>query len=450
MDSPRETERPAVARHPKRLRVDALERHAQALLAPSAGGRPAMLAVDLKRGDRARALAQRPDTLEVLATLLDRVESTLRDTDRYAVVSISELWIVLADAPSEAIVRLACRALSDRLSGFYEGRADSGETLTVTVETTVGGAWIDQPITRASGLVESAMRACVAAGRAEDRIAVVRADEDRTSMRARLESRVRRALENNEVEVWYQPQVLLKGRRCESVEALIRWPQPDGSPPPLNPAQLVQTCEEIGLIGELTRRVLNSTLRHLMTWNAMGLRLQVGVNLSALTLEDADFPTQVAQACDTWGVDPSQLLFELTEGSIARNERTTIEFMHRLRELGCALSIDDFGTGYSSFSYLRQFPVHELKIDRAFVRELPQRTADRDIVRVLIEVAHVFGLRALAEGVEDAESVAILEQLGCDAIQGWYFAKAMPAQALPEWLAAHEAATVREAASETA
>jgi sensor c-di-GMP phosphodiesterase-like protein len=110
--------------------------------------------------------------------------------------------------------------------------------------------------------------------------------------------------------------------------------------------------------------------------------------------------------------------------------------MHRLRELGCELSIDDFGTGFSSFAYLRQFPVNELKIDRAFVAGLATEAADRRIVKVLIEMAHAFGLRALAEGVEDAEGVRVLESLGCDMVQGWHFAKAMPAEEVLGWVSA--------------
>jgi EAL domain-containing protein (putative c-di-GMP-specific phosphodiesterase class I) len=232
--------------------------------------------------------------------------------------------------------------------------------------------------------------------------------------------------------------VRLADRRCTSLEALVRWPQPPGAPP-VDTATLVSVCEENGLIGELTRFCVNTALRHQMTWAATGLRPQVAVNLSALTLADASFPTQVAQACDTWGVPPTRLAFELTESSIARNERATLDFMHRLRELGCELSIDDFGTGYSSFAYLRQFPVNELKIDRAFVARLANEPADRRIVKVLVEIAHAFGLRALAEGVEDAETVRELASVGCDLAQGWFFAKAMPGDEVPAWIASLEA-----------
>jgi EAL domain-containing protein (putative c-di-GMP-specific phosphodiesterase class I) len=439
MNSRPESTGDANRRHPKRLRVDALERLAQTMVARGAPP-PGALAIGLQRSDRIRALAGRPDSFEVLATLLDRVEQALRPDDRYAVVSVSEIWVLLADAAGDAIVRLRAAGLRERINGVYAGRSDEGLRASVLIGASVGGAWIGEWPATAADLVASASRALGEARRSEDRIAVVCALEDRGAERSRLEERIRHAIDHGELEVWFQPQVRLQGgQRCESVEALIRWPRQDDGSRPIGPQQVVSVCEETGMIADLTRYVLHSALRHLMAWNAVGLRLTVGVNLSALTLEDASFPDQVAQACATWDVAPSQLLFELTEGSIARNEQTTLDFMHQLRQLGCSLSIDDFGTGYSSFAYLRQFPVNELKIDREFVRELPSRPADRAIARVLIEIAHAFGLQALAEGVEDAESVRILTELGCDAIQGWHFAKAMRGEEIAPWLRAFEA-----------
>jgi EAL domain-containing protein (putative c-di-GMP-specific phosphodiesterase class I) len=432
-------------RHPRRMRVELLERHVFERLKSGDGRRPALLSLGLARGDRMRALTRRPDTMGLLALLLDRVEDTLRPEDRYAVVTVDEIWVVLDDAPGESIVRLAASALRSAIEGFYPGRHDDGTPWSVPVRVSIGGAWIDRPLRAASDLIVSAGRAFAEARGAEDRIVILPASEDQHHSRARLESRVRAALAGNELELWYQPQVQMPGRHCGAVEGLIRWPNQAPDQPNVNPAMLVAVCEETGLIGELTRFNLNTALRNLMTWQSLGIELQVSLNLSARTLEDANFPTMVSQACETWGVDAKALLFELTESSIARNEKTSIEFMRQLRALGCELAIDDFGTGYSSFAYLRSFPVNELKIDRAFIREVTQQVGDRRIVKALIEVAHAFGLRALAEGVEDADAVALLGTLGIDAIQGWYFAKAMPANELPDWLARFNAQGQRAA-----
>ena len=423
------------ARHPRRLRVETLERHMLERTKAADGSRPALLSIGLSRGDRMRALARRPDTMALLAELLDRVEETLREHDRYAVVSVDEIWVVLEDAPSESIVRLAATALRGAIEGFYPGRHDDGTLWSVPVRVSIGGAWVDQPLRPHSDLMLSAGRAFADARGAEDRIVILPASLDRQHSQARLEARVRAAIAANELELWYQPQVRMPARSCGAVEGLIRWPTQDPRAPNINAAMMVSVCEDSGLIGELTRFNLNTALRNLMTWEARGISMQVSLNLSALTLEDATFPTVVSHACETWGVAPSKLLFELTEGSLARNETTSIAFMQRLRDLGCELAIDDFGTGYSSFAYLRNFPVTELKIDQAFIREMAVQATDRRIVKALIDVAHGFGMRALAEGVEDEATVSALADLGIDTIQGWYFAKALPAAELPAWLA---------------
>ncbi|MCX7230172.1 MAG: EAL domain-containing protein [Burkholderiales bacterium] len=435
------------ARHCRRLRVEMLERHLLDRMKARDGGSPALLSIGLSRGDRMRALARRPDTMALLAELLDRVEETLRPGDRYAVVAVDEIWVVIEDAPGESIVRLAASALRGAIEGFYPGRQEDGTPWSVPVRVSIGGAWIDTLLRSHSDLMLAAGRAFAEARGAEDRTVILPASQDQHHSRARLEGRVRAAIAANELELWYQPQVYMPARSCAAVEGLIRWPNQDPRAPNVNPSMLVSVCEESGLIGELTRFNLNTALRNLMTWEAQGISLQVSLNLSALILDDATFPTMVAHACETWGIVPSKLLFELTEGSIARNEKASIEFMNRLRDLGCELAIDDFGTGYSSFAYLRSFPVNELKIDRAFIREMAVKETDRRIVKALIDVAHAFGMRALAEGVEDAPTVSALAHLGVDAIQGWYFAKALPAAELPAWLARFNAQAER--ASET-
>jgi diguanylate cyclase len=432
-------------RHPRRVGVADLERYGVALTDGSAAPASALLAIGLSRSDRVRALSQRPDTLKVLADVLDRIEAALRPDDRYSVVSVEEIWVLLASADAESIVRLAASALRERIQGRYDGQLDDGTSKTVNIEAAIGGAFVDSPGSGAGQLAMVAGQALAAARGTEDRIAIHGTSTDSARVeRAHLEVRIRKALENNELEVWYQPQVRLDTQRCESFEALIRWPQPKGQPP-VSPAFIASICEESGMIGELTRFNVNTALRNLMTWQMRGPAPQVGINLSALTLADASFPSLIAQSCDTWSVAPSRLVFELTEGSIARNEKSTIEFMHRLRELGCGLSIDDFGTGYSSFAYLRHFPVDELKIDRAFVSRLATDAADRRIVKVLIEIAHTFGLQALAEGVEDAATVAVLAELGCNAVQGWHYAKAMPADEAIAWVAAFNARSANPA-----
>lgn len=187
------------------------------------------------------------------------------------------------------------------------------------------------------------------------------------------------------------------------------------------------------MMSQLTQFVLNTSLRHQMFWKTNDVDVAVAINISAQSLADPTFPTQVAQALSTWGADARKLTLELTESSIVQNERTALEFMNQLAELGCHLAIDDFGTGYSSFAYLRQFPLNELKIDQSFVKNIVTEHGDQRIVNALIDLAHTFGMRALAEGIETEEAKTILHDLGCDMAQGYLYAKAMSANKFVSW-----------------
>jgi len=245
------------------------------------------------------------------------------------------------------------------------------------------------------------------------------------------------ALDENELDVHFQPQVELASNRCLSAEALIRWTRADGRS--VDPALIASVCEERGMIGRLTQFVLNTSLRYQTFWKSRGVDIAVSLNLSAVTLSDTSFPDLVAQALDTWGVPGERLALELTESAIVQNEASAIGFMSRLKALGCKLAIDDFGTGYSSFTYLRQFPLDELKIDQSFVRNLATDRGDAQIVRALVDLAHTFDLRALAEGVEDERTLDALRKLGCDRVQGYHFSKALAPRDLPAFVEAFNA-----------
>jgi diguanylate cyclase len=422
-------------RHPKRLPVAELELRARQLAKGGEGPRPAILVLRLNRSDRLRALAQRPDAVAVLLAALDRLDAALRQEDRFAVVAVDEIWVVLSAAGSESILRLAATALRETLSLPFDSSSDDGVAARVTLAPAIGGAWCEdpKPTPSISALLSIAGQACRQSRGSEDRILILSAGSDANrQFRDRIESLLLDALGGNRLEVHFQPQVRLRDWQCPSLEALVRWPQ--NHPDRIEPALIAEICEERGLMMELTRFVLNTTLRQLSQWRTSGQQLRASINLSATTLSERDFPGQVEQACSTWGIKPAQLVFELTESAIARHERATLEFMHRLRDMGCGLAIDDFGTGYSSFAYLRQFPLDELKIDRSFVHRLAHDAADQRIVQAVVDLAHTFGLRALAEGAEDAATVDALRKAGCDAVQGWFVAKALPGAEVSEWV----------------
>ncbi len=310
-------------------------------------------------------------------------------------------------------------------------RRASGDRTVVGLRPVVGVATCEPaPIGDPLELIVLASRAADQAARRDDRVKVLRlvVDED-AQHRDEIERALRVALNDNALDVHFQPQVDLATNRCLSAEALIRWTRPDGQP--VDPGLIASICEERGMIGQLTQFVLNTSLRYQQYWNSRGLDIAVSLNLSAVSLSDAAFPDVVEQALSTWGVPGNRLTLELTESAIVQNEASAVGFMSRLKALGCKLAIDDFGTGYSSFSYLRQFPLDELKIDQCFVRNLVHDRGDAQIVRALVDLAHTFDLHALAEGVEDEQTAAALRAIGCDLVQGYHFSRALAPRDLP-------------------
>ncbi|HRO60046.1 MAG TPA: EAL domain-containing protein [Burkholderiaceae bacterium] len=418
---------------PQRL-LDSLSHHC----ANGTAGRTALLVVELHRSDRLRALAQHASNPYVLAEIARRVQGTLRAGDRYAFVANDELWVLLAHLPDENLVELAARTLRESLLHPIRVQGAGLDRTLVSLSPVLGGAWAGR---RALGdplaMAAAAADACGRARMLEARIRIERFDDDEAGLhRDALERELRAALNGNELDVHFQPQIELASRRCVAVEALIRWTRRDGTS--VSPALVASLCQERGMMDQLTQYVLNNALRNQRQWASQGVDVAVSINLSAAAVSDGRFPLLVAHALSTWRVPGERLTFELTEASILRNEHAAIELMKRLHELGCQLALDDFGTGYSSFSWLRRFPIDELKIDRSFVHELDGAgqigtQGDDRSVRALIDMAHLSGIRALAEGVETAVAQRALVAAGCDRAQGFRFAPGMPAQAFVDW-----------------
>jgi len=429
--SPRPTEagQPALARS-SRLSPGALMQYADTLTL--ARRRSVLLLVSLHRSDRLAALAQANSAREVIAEVMRRVEGMLRSSDRYALASHEEIWVLLVDPPGESLAELAGRTLRGNLMRPIHG-SDSGAGSAVRLNPAVGGAWqpADSP-TDAMNLLAAASEACREAEELESRVKIVTArSESEANHRRQLEQDLRDALFANQFDVHFQPQVSLATGRCTGAEALVRWTRPDGTR--VNPGLIASICEARGLMTQLTLFVMNTTLRHLMAWNSQGIDARVSVNLSAITLADPAFPSLVGHALDTWSIAASRLTLELTETAVVRHEQSAMKFMKEIRERGCGLALDDFGTGYSSFNYLRQFPLTELKIDQSFVRNLADDASDQRIVHALVDLAHTFGMHALAEGVEDERSAQSLRTLGCDLAQGYFFARPMPHGEFTAW-----------------
>jgi EAL domain-containing protein (putative c-di-GMP-specific phosphodiesterase class I) len=205
------------------------------------------------------------------------------------------------------------------------------------------------------------------------------------------------------------------------VEALVRWAHPTRGLLP--PNVFIPLAEQSGLMRDLTRWILDAALARARKWHDAGHTLRLSVNVSVPDLLDLEFPGEVAAALERHSMEPSALVLEVTESSIMSDRVRISDVLGRLGEVGVGLSLDDFGTGYSSLLHLKTLPVSELKIDRGFVAGMGDDTADREIVRATIQLAHNLGLRAVAEGVEDWPTWCALADLGCELIQGYYLAR---------------------------
>jgi len=219
----------------------------------------------------------------------------------------------------------------------------------------------------------------------------------------------------------------------------VRWPHPRRGLIP--PDQFIPLAEQAGLIGPLTRWVVGEALRQCGAWQRAGLPLGVNVNLSATSLRDATLVADIAGLLAAHAVAPATLRLELTESAIITDMAHTATVLARLAALGVGIAIDDYGTGYSSLAYLKRLPIDEIKIDQSFVRHLTTNETDATIVASTIGLGHNLGLRVVAEGAEDAETVTRLAALGCDAVQGYYYSRPLPSRALERWLRQRDVAT---------
>jgi len=247
-----------------------------------------------------------------------------------------------------------------------------------------------------------------------------------------LLSDLRRAVEEDQLVLVYQPKVRIDTGLCDSAEALIRWRHPTRGP--VSPAEFIPFAERTGFIRAITVWVLRHALQQLAQWQQEGVTVSLSVNVSTRDLAQQDLPDLVRALLQTADVTPTQLCLEITEGAIMEDPTRALGALQALHAMGVRLSIDDFGTGYSSLAYLKKLPMDELKIDRSFVRDLDSDADDAAIVRSTVDLAHNMGLRVVAEGVETLSVLQRLRAIGCDEVQGYLFSKPLTASDFGAWL----------------
>ena len=245
------------------------------------------------------------------------------------------------------------------------------------------------------------------------------------------EKELGKAIEANQFVLYYQPKVLLKSGQMISVEALTRWHHPELGV--ISPVHFIPMMETSGLIATMTTKMIDLALDQIRIWREQERNLAVGINVSPAILTNTHLPDMLIQKMRDMNIAPELLNLEITESSLIQNASLSLETLARLKLHGFSLSIDDFGTGYSSMQQLNRIPFSELKIDRSFVSNACNDKNHKAIVEANISLAHKLNMQTVAEGVETLEGWQLLNELNCDQAQGYFIARPMPANEIPQW-----------------
>ncbi|MGC0400127.1 diguanylate cyclase (GGDEF)-like protein [Streptomyces sp. SAI-126] len=393
------------------------------------GARSALMLIDL---DRFRSVN---DTLghlagdRLLLQIADRLRIALPRGAEAARLGGDEFAVLLPVADSTTSATRVARNLVAALSSPLDL-----DGLTLVLEASAGVAVFPDHALDAEGLLRRADVAMYQAKRDRTGVEVYESKRDsNTPDRLGLLGDLRRALDAHEVQLHYQPKVRFDGQ-VAGLEALVRWVHPERGKVP--PDEFIAIAESSGLMPHLTEYVLDTALAQVAEWRAQGLFVPVAVNVSPRDVHTPGFAGSVAARLARHGVPAGALQLEITEHVLLEDPSRAADTLAALTGHGVKMSLDDFGTGYSSLVHLRRLPVSELKIDRSFVAKLAVDTEDAEIVRCTVDLAHSLGLLVVAEGVEDDETWERLRDMGCDAVQGWLVAAAMPPEETTAWLRA--------------
>lgn len=391
--------------------------------------RHALLMLDLDRFKEVNDSLGHHAGDELLVQVGARLRAHLRVDDLLVRLGGDEFAVLLEDAG-----RAEAAAVAGTLSAALAEPFALGD-MAVHSTVSIGVALFPDHGTDLSALLRKADIAMYKAKTSGDLHVYGRADDDGTR-RLFMAEELRTALTGQQLVVHYQPKIDLRTGDVHGVEALVRWEHPTRGL--LYPGAFLDRVEEAGLMRALTRVVLEIVLDQAGAWRTRGRHLTIAVNLSASSLVDVDLPDEIAAMLAVRGLPPAVLQLEITEEFLMADRDRARAILTRLRRSGVQIAVDDFGTGYSSLSYLRDLPIDELKLDRAFVAPMSDDARAAALVASIIGLAHSLDLRMVAEGVESAIAYAALCHLGCDQAQGFYMSKGLPATELDDWLEARQ------------
>lgn len=393
------------------------------------GAQGALIYVDLDNFKRVNDTAGHGHGDELLRVVAQRLGSCCRGEDMVARLGGDEFAVVVRDGSNPDTVRMiADRILVAVSQPIRVGNREHVISASVGITLFPGDGQTLEAVLKHADI---AMYRGKEAGR--NRAVFFEPEmNERMESRVALESGLQRALQDELFQLYFQPIVSIGDARLAGAEALLRWPGAPGHAP--GPAEFIPAAEQTGLIVGIGEWALDRACAYLRDWRAKGLALPyVSVNVSPRQLAEPDFTDKLAAILRHHHLRPLDLLIEITEGVFAEGDQARTA-LGRIAELGVRLAIDDFGTGYSSLSYLRAFPIHTVKIDRVFVKDVPQDDSARRLLDTIVAMGHGLGKRVIAEGVENSAQLEYLRRAGCDAMQGFHVARPMAPEAFVAWM----------------
>ncbi|MGB9430556.1 MAG: bifunctional diguanylate cyclase/phosphodiesterase [Gammaproteobacteria bacterium] len=396
--------------------------------AQTSGKQIALLVVQIKRGQEFGALFGYRVIEELMERFAERLDEACRNDDRIMRAGDYEYALILPDIMNEGHAILAANKILRTLSAPFE---IGGQV--ISMGANMGIALFPDHAGKSDLLLQRAELALSDAARNDaPYLMYTDATPEKLAGAWELESELDTALDNGELEIYYQAKINLRGGLLAGAEALLRWRSPKRGIVP--PNVFIPIATRTGQIGELTWAAINMALQHAAVWPTRFGPLSLAVNIAPSLLEDASLVSRVADAMGVWGAKPNRLILEITETAVMSNPDKSFETIRGLKDKGISVSIDDFGTGYSSLANFKSIPASELKIDKSFVFNMLQNKADANIVRTVIGLAQAFDLQVAAEGVENMETLRTLAALQCNYAQGYYISQPVPANAFVQFI----------------
>ena len=363
----------------------------------------------------------------LLQQVAERLAAAIRESDTLSRFGGDEFTMVLPGANVEKAITV-CRKISE---GIDKPFMIEGHNITVGIS--IGIALYPDHGQDSETLIQRADIAMYEAKRNDVGYAVFKPSQDDSAWKRLLMiGELRDAIAKEQFILHYQPKISTSGGHIIGVEALIRWQHPERGE--IQPDKFIPLIEEAGLSKHLTNWVLDHALQQSAQWKKNGVNIAMSVNLSIKNLHDFDFPKDVERLLNKWQIDPHQLFLEITESCMLVDPDRVSKVVEKLKEMELNLSIDDYGTGYSSIAYLREFPAKEIKIDKSFIIDMINNHDNAVIVKSTIDMLHTIGCKVVAEGVEDEQTMKLLNDLGCDSVQGFHICRPLSVSKLHLWM----------------